>query len=286
MQARQEQLPISTRRVCSLLHVNRASLYRHIHARRQLRPSNQDQALREAIDQIVLVFAGYGYRRVTKALQRAGWIVNRKRVLRLMRQEGLLRRPRRRSVRTTNARHPFPSAPNLLDGHTPEGPDQGWLADFPSVRLPQEFVYLACLIDAYSRRCIGWHLSRRMDANLVSEALHMAMAHRDPMPGWIHHSDRGVQYASIAYQDLLAAFGARVSMSAHGNAYDNATAQSFFTTVKGEEGYVKHDQTFQAAERNLGHFLEAVYNTKRLHSSLGSMPPLEFEMASFQQALL
>lgn len=110
----------------------------------------------------------------------------------------------------------------------PEGPEQVWLADFTYVRLPQEFVYPACLIDAYSRQCMGWMLSRRMDANLVSDALQMAIAHRDPMPGWIHHSDRGVQYASIAYQDLLAALGARVSMSARGNTYDNATTESFF----------------------------------------------------------
>ena len=153
--------------------------------------------------------------------------------------------------------------------------------DITYVRLPTTFVYLACLLDAYSRRCIGWKLSRLIDTRLTLDALEMALAQRCPSPGRIHHSDRGVQYASLDYVARLEQAGARVSMSAKGNPYDNAKAESFFKTLKREEVYLKDYQTFVEAEANLGHFIEAVYNAKRLHSSLGYLPPAEFEAAYF-----
>src|SRR5689334_21391875 len=151
--------------------------------------------------------------------------------------------------------------------------------DLTYIRLPTAFAYLACILDAYSRRCIGWKLSRQIDTHLTLAALEMAIERRQPQRGLIHHSDRGVQYASSEYVSRLEEIGARVSMSATGNPYDNAKAESFFKTLKREEVYIKEYQTFSDAEANLGQFIEAVYNTKRLHSSLGYLPPAEFEAA-------
>jgi len=162
---------------------------------------------------------------------------------------------------------------------TVSAPNQAWVADITYVRLPTNFVYLACVLDAYSRRCVGWKLSRQIDTRLTLDALEMALAQRQPAPGLIHHADRGVQYASLAYVARLEQAGAQVSMSAKGNPYDNAKAESFFKTLKREEVYLQEYRTFAEAESNLGHFIEAVYNQKRLHSSLGYLPPAEFEAA-------
>ncbi|MFL5663958.1 MAG: IS3 family transposase [Ktedonobacteraceae bacterium] len=148
--------------------------------------------------------------------------------------------------------------------------------------MQSEFVYLATILDAYSRRCVGWNLSTRMDTNLTLGALEEALATREVKPGLIHHSDRGVQYASSAYTERLRSRGVQISMSAKGNAYDNAKAESFFKTLKQEEVYLKQYQTFEEASANSGQFIDDVYNTKRLHSSLGYVPPSEFEMAYFQ----
>ena len=169
--------------------------------------------------------------------------------------------------------------PNLLAQTTLSAPNQAWVADITYVRLPTSFVYLACVLDAYSRRCVGWQLSRQIDTQLTLDALEMALTQRQPPPGLIHHSDRGVQYASLAYVARLEQAGARVSMSAKGNPYDNAKAESFFKTLKREEVYLQEYRTFAEAETNLDHFIEAVYNQKRLHSSLGYLPPVEFEVA-------
>lgn len=239
-------------------------------------------ALRDAIEAIILDFPGYGYRRVTHALQRAGWKVNHKRVLRIMREESLLCHLKRHFVQTTDSHHPFPVYPNLVHGRTPDAPDVIWVADLTYIRLQSEFVYLATILDAYSRKCVGWNLSTRMDAQLTLGALEEALATRDVKPGLIHHSDRGVQYASIAYTERLLSVGVQISMSAKGNAYDNANAESFFKTLKQEEVYLKQYQTFEEASANIGQFIDDVYNTKRLHSSLGYMPPSEFEMAYYQ----
>lgn len=272
-------LPLSIRRMCDLLEVNRAWYYA-----RRLRAPDLDQvseqvALRDAIEQIILEFPGYGYRRVTRALQRADWLVNHKRVLRIMREESLLCHLKQHFVRTTDSQHGLAVYPNLITDVVPAIPDQIWHADLTYIRLRGEFVYLACLLDGYSRRCVGWQLSRRMDGQLVLDALDMALASRHVSAGLIHHSDRGVQYASLVYVERLQSVGIQISMSAKGNVYDNAKAESFFKTLKQEEVYLKQYQTFEEAETNIGHFLEEVYNTKRLHSSLGYVPPVEFEAA-------
>jgi len=275
-------LPLSIRHLCELLQVNRAWYYARQH--RIIEPAKlaEEVALRDAIEQIILEFPGYGYRRVTCALQRSGWKINHKKVLRIMREESLLCQLKRHFVHTTDAHHHFPIYPNLVNGHTPDAPDVIWVADLTYIRLRSEFVYLATILDAYSRRCIGWNLSTRIDTHLALGALEEALATRDVKPGLIHHSDRGVQYASSAYTERLLSMGLQISMSAKGNAYDNAKAESFFKTLKQEEVYLKQYQTFEEASANLGQFIEDVYNAKRLHSSLGYVPPIEFEMAYYQ----
>ncbi len=272
--AMHDALPaLSIRRLCALVGAGRTWYYTHpspeMIAAREL-------ALRDAIERIILDFPGYGYRRVTKALQREGWAVNHKRVLRVMREQSLLCHLKQRFVLTTTSAAAA-DYPNLLRGLTLDRFDQAWVADITYVRLPTAFAYLAAILDAYSRRCIGWAFSRWIDTDLTLAALVMALAARQPLPGLIHHSDHGVQYASGAYVERLDAVGARISMAARGNPYDNAKAESFFKTLKHEEVYLKEYRTFEEAEANLERFIEDVYNTKRLHSSLGYLPPVEFE---------
>lgn len=273
----QEHPELSIMQLCELLDVSRSWYYERDD---QAEPDPQDIALRNEIERIILEFAGYGYRRVTKELSRRGWHVNHKRVLRIMREESLLCQIKKRFVlTTTNSRHGFPVYPNVLADVALSAPDQAWVADFTYIRLRSAFVYLACILDAYSRRCVGWHLSREMNTQMTSHALQQAIAERRPCPGLIHHSDRGVQYASREYIEQLQAIGAQISMSAVGNPYDNAKAESFFKTLKQEEVYLKEYNSFADAEQNLTNFIEKVYNEKRLHSSLGYVPPAEFEAA-------
>jgi putative transposase len=273
-QVRQEYPRLSMRRLCMLLGVGRSWYYE-----RSTTPARaeRDVALRNAIERIVLAFPGYGYRRVTKALVREGWTVNHKRVLRVMRQESLLCQLKRHFVATTHSRPGLRTYPNLSASFVPTGPDQAWVADITYIRLPIAFVYLACVLDAWSRRCVGWELSRAIDTRLTLAALNQALTMREPAPGLIHHSDRGVQYASGDYVARLEGIGARISMAAAGNPYENATAESFFKTLKCEEVYLQQYETFAEAKANLGRFIEDVYNEKRLHSSLGYLPPVEFE---------
>jgi transposase InsO family protein len=267
---------LSIRRLCDLFGVGRTWYYTH--------PSpdetaSRDVALRAAIEALVLAFPGYGYRRVTKQLQRDGWTVNHKRVLRVMREESLLCQLKRRFVVTTNSAHGLTRYPNLITDRIVERPDQVWQADITYIRLPTGFVYLACILDSYSRRCVGWALSRTIDTALTLAALEMALTTRQPQPGLIHHSDQGVQYASAAYVARLEQAGVQISMATTGNPYENAKAESFFKTLKCEEVYLNDYQTFQEAEANLERFIEDVYNRKRLHSSLNYLPPDEFEAA-------
>ena len=273
-QARRDHPDLSVRRLCDLLGLSRSWYYDRPHAPAR---AERDIRLRDAIERIVLACPGYGYRRVTKALQREGWAINHKHVLRVMRQESLLCHLKRRFVPTTDSRHALRTYPNLLIGWPLTGPDAAWVADITYIRLPTTFAFLACVLDAWSRRCIGWHLSPTIDTQLTLAALDRALSARQPAPGLIHHSDRGVQYASRDYVARLEGIGARVSMAAVGNPYENAKAESFFKTLKTEEVYLQRYQTFQDAEANLGRFIADVYNTKRLHSSLGYVPPVEFE---------
>ena len=264
---------LSVRRLCTLFAVGRTGYYAHAAAL----GGERDTTLRAAIEEIVLAFPGYGYRRVTAALHREGWGVNHKRVLRVMREESLLCQLRRRFVVTTDSRHGCHVYPNLLRDTMVTGLNQAWVADLTYIRLPTTFVYLACVLDAYSRRCVGWQLSREINTTLTLAALDHALAQRCPLPGLIHHSDRGVQYASGAYVARLEEVGACISMSAGGNPYHNAKAESFFKTLKHEEVYLRDYRNFEEAETHLERFIEDVDNTKRLHSSLGYLPPVEFE---------
>jgi putative transposase len=273
-QARRDDPRLSVRHLCALLGIGRSWYYEQPTTPTQ---AERDAALRDAIERIVLEFPGYGYRRVTKALAREGRAVNHKRVLRVMRRESLLCQLKRCFVATTDSVHALRTYPNLVAGVEPTGPDQVWVADITYIRLPTAFVYLACVLDAWSRRCVGWHLSRSIDTGLTLQALDQAMATRHPPPGLIHHSDRGVQYASGDYVARLEGIGARISMAATGNPYENAQAERFFKTLKCEEVYLQQYETFAEAEANIARFIGDVYNTKRLHSSLGYLPPAEFE---------
>jgi transposase InsO family protein len=265
---------LSARRLCELLGISRSWWY----DRRQPRePDAAAIALRDAIERIVLDLPGYGYRRVTHELRRQGWVVNHKHVLRVMREESLLCQLKRHLVATTDSRHAFGRYPNLLADHVLTGPDQAWVADITYIRLPTTFCYLAAILDAFSRRVVGWELSCRIDTELTVAALERAITHRRPGPGLLHHSDHGVQYAATRYVDRLEQVGAHIRMAAIGHVYQNALAESFFATLKREEVYLHDYQSFAEAAANLERFIDTVYNHKRLHSSLGYRPPSEFE---------
>lgn len=273
-QVREEHPEMSIEKLCELMGVSRWWYYERLSAEEKAR---KDVVLRDAIERIVLEFPGYGYRRVTAALRREGWEVNHKRVLRIMREESLLCQLKRRFKATTDSAHSFKRYPNLIKDIEIDGLDQVWISDVTYIRLPTTFCYLAAVLDAYSRRCVGWHLSRRIDTRLTLSALEMALAARRPAVGFIHHSDQGVQYASSEYVRRLEEAVAQISMAAVGNPYENAKAESFFRTLKLEEVYIKDYRDFEEAHKNIGQFIEKVYNEKRLHSSLGYLPPVEFE---------
>jgi putative transposase len=265
---------LSLRQLCPLLGLSRSGVYRSRHGPE---PAAEAVALRDAVERIVLDFPGYGYRRVTAELRRQGWVVNGKRVLRVMREEALLCQIQRHFVATTDSRHALGRYPNLLRERVLDRPNQAWVADITYIRLPTAFCYLAAILDAFSRRVVGWHLASRIDTDLTLAALEGAIARRGPAPGLIHHSDQGVQYVNHRYVACLDQIGAQISMAAIGHVYENALAESFFATLKREEVYLHDYQSFAEAEANLAQFLDDVYNHKRLHSSLGYRPPSEFE---------
>ncbi len=236
-----------------------------------------DADLRDRIEELALRFPRYGYRRMTRQLQREGFRVNHKRVLRLMRASDLLVKCKRQWVSTTDSRHGFHIYPNRYAQHPPVEINQVWVADLTYVRLRWEFVYLAVILDAFSRRVVGWALSRSLEAELTVSALRAALADRCPPPGLIHHSDRGVQYACDQYVQLLTEAGCQISMSRRGSPYDNAQAESFFKTLKYEEVNLSEYRNLEEAAASIGAFIEHIYNGERLHSALGYLPPAEFE---------
>jgi transposase InsO family protein len=260
--------------LCQMTGLSRAGFYRW-RAPRQTSPVEME--LRDEMQKVALESPAYGYRRITHELQQRGFEVNHKRVLRMMREDNLLCVRRRAFVVTTDSRHSLPVYANLAREMTPTAINQLWVADITYIRLRTEFVYLAVVLDAFSRRVIGWALGRTLEAELAVTALRMALIQRQPPPGLVHHSDRGVQYASQAYTEMLKQHHADISMSRKGNPYDNAACESFLKTLKQEEVYRNEYRDFHDARSGIGEFLERVYNRKRLHSALGYLPPAEFE---------
>jgi len=233
--------------------------------------------LMDRIEAICLEFPRYGYRRVSQQLKREGWQVNHKKVLWLMRESEMLCQVKRKRVKTTNSNHRFPVYPNLIKDMVISHLNQVWIADITYIRIETGFVYLAAILDAYSRRAIGYAISESIDTALTLKALRMAVNNRHPALGIIHHSDQGVQYASGEYVEELKSHGFEISMSRKGNPYDNATMESFFKTLKYEEVYLCEYKTMTDVMNRLPYFIEEVYNLKRLHSALGYRPPDEFE---------
>jgi len=272
--------PIPMQRLCELGQVSRAGFYSWQHAPPA---GDADMDLRDEIQRIATDWPCYGWRRVQAELKRRGWVVNHKRVRRIMREDNLLCLRRRKFVVTTDSNHKLPVYPNLAAELELSGIDQLWIADITYIRLEIEFVFLAVVLDAYSRRVIGWALERTLEDELTIAALRMALSRRalarGLMPDLVNHSDRGSQYASGDYTDLLKDHEIRISMSGKGNPYDNATCESFMKTLKYEEVYRQEYRDLAEARSCIEQFLEKVYNQKRLHSALGYRPPVEFEQA-------
>jgi putative transposase len=273
-QQMQRQGQLTLRDMCEVARVNRATYYRNWKKRE---PKQERMAIRDAIQRQALKDRHRGYRPVTRALKREGWIVNHKRVLRLMREDNLLSIRRRRFVVTTDSEHSWRIYPNLARYMILTDINQLWVADITYIRLKHEFIYLAVILDVYSRRVVGWSVDRSLQSNLAIHALEMALEERRPAPGLVHHSDRGVQYASNEYVQRLEARGITISMSRPGNPYDNAWAESFIKTFKAEEVNAARYRDLEEATVSIGAFMEEVYNQQRMHSALGYMSPEEFE---------
>jgi putative transposase len=261
--------------MCWIAAVNRGGYYRRW---KVSKPREEETALRDRLQKLALAHRNYGYRRIGVLLRREGWWANHKRVLRLMRTDNLLCL-RRKAFKppTTESRHSWHVWPNLARGMQTTGINQLWVADITYVRLIEEFVYLAVVLDAHSRRAIGWALERHLGAILAIRALKMALAHRTPEQGMIHHTDRGIQYACPDYVKILQNCGIQISMSRVGNPYDNAKAESFMKTLKAEEVNGSDYRNFDQVRVSIGDFLENVYNLRRLHSALSYQSPIEFE---------
>jgi transposase InsO family protein len=253
--------------LCGLLGCPRSSYY--------YQPKQQDEnEVKSAIQDVVAEWPTYGYRRVTKQLQRQGWDVNKKRVHRLMRQMGLLVKTKRKTRKTTNSAHDFPRYPNLVQNLEAARPDQVWVSDITYIRLRDEFVYLAVIMDVFTRSIRGWHLGRSLDQSLTLIALDRALASHKPE---IHHSDQGIQYAATAYIQMLRAVDAEISMAEIGEAWQNGYAERLIRTIKEEEVDLSEYECYTDAVFQLGQFLNDVYMHKRIHSSLGYLTPAEFE---------
>jgi putative transposase len=269
---------LSIERMCVLARVSRASFYRSL---KEQRPAEEETEVRSAIQQIALEHRRrYGYRRISAELRRRGMPVNHKRVLRMMRRDNLLALRRRRFVVTTDSNHKLEVYLNLARRMKLTGVDQLWVADITYLRLKTEFVYLTVILDAFSRKVVGWALDRTLGNRLTITALERAVAQRRPRPGLVHHSDRGLQYARGEYIAVLEKYGMVPSMSRPANPYDNASCESFMKTLKREEIYANRYDNLEHLRANLAEFIERYYNGQRLHSALGYRSPEEFEQHS------
>lgn len=272
-----QQGSLSIERMCQLGPVSRAGFYRSL---RESQPLDEEMAVRGQIQQIALAHRRrYGYRRITAELRRHGLLVNHKRVARLMREDNLLAVQPRAFMATTDAQHELEVYLNLASRLTLTGLNQLWVADITYIRLRAEFVYLAVVLDGFSRKVVGWALEKTLATRLPLAALHQALTSRQPPPGAVHHSDRGIQYASGAYVQLLRQYQMIPSMSRPANPYDNASCESFLKTLKREEIYVTTYRDLEHLRTNMATFIDQYYNRTRLHSALGYRPPEEFEHA-------
>jgi transposase InsO family protein len=273
---------LSIERMCRVSGVSRASFYRSIEERM---PVEEEMEVRATIQQIAVEHRGrYGYRRIAAELRRRGMMVNHKRVARIMREDNLLAVQPKSFVATTNSRHGLEVYLNLAARMKLTGINQLWVADITYIRLYREFVFLAVILDEWSRKVVGWELAKSLAAELAIAALRKAIAERKPPPGLVHHSDRGVQYASHDYVNVLAAHGMIPSMSRPANPYDNASCESFMRTLKREEIYANTYRDLEDLRAHIEEFIERYYNRIRLHSALGYLPPEEFEQAASGQA--
>jgi putative transposase len=256
--------------LCEMTGLSRAGFYRW----RAPQPSARvEMELRDELQKVALEWPAYGYRRITHELRQRGFDVNHKRVLRMMRDDNLLCVRHRAFTVTTDSRHSLPVYPNLARDREVMAVNQLWIADITYIRLRTEFIYLAVVLDAFSRRVVGWALGRTLEAELALSALRMALRERQPPPGLVHHSDRGVQYASFRYTETLRENHVTISMSRKGNPYDNAACESFMKTLKYEEVYRNEYRDFSETLASIGEFLDQVYNRKRQHSALGYVSP-------------
>jgi putative transposase len=272
---------LSIERMCQIGQVSRASFYRSL---KEEMPIEEDMEVRSEVQKIVFEHRRrYGYRRVTAELRRRGMLVNHKRVARIMREDNLLAMQSRAFVVTTDSDHQLEVYLNLASRMKLTGLNELWVADITYIRLRSEFVYLAVILDGYSRKVVGWALERTLAARLPVAALEDAIAERQPPPGLVHHSDRGVQYASGEYIRILDKHQIIPSMSRPANPYDNASCESFFKTLKREEIYANHYQDIDHLRANIEEFIERYYNPRRLHSALGYRPPNEFEEAAISE---
>jgi transposase InsO family protein len=274
----QLQGKLTVERMCQLAGVSRAGFYRHLV---EVEPDEEAMELHDAIQRIYLEHRRhYGYRRITAELRHRGMLVNRKRVARLMREDNLIAVGQRKFVVTTDSKHNFRVYLNLAARMEVTAVNQLWVADITYIRLLRDFVFLAVILDAYSRRALGRCLARSLHSELSLTVLRQASASRQPQPGLVHHSDRGVQYASREYTNLLEAHGMLPSMSRPGNPWDNASCESFMSTLKREEIYCRDYPDYDDLQQHLEVFIDHYYNRQRLHSALGYRTPADFEAAT------